>query len=96
MQPKSKRLEYSDRAISELADAVSFIAMDSPAGAERVRKRVYRVYGLIQAHPEAGAPGKLPGTRDWPVAKTSLTITYRILESRIRILRVRHQSRMVP
>jgi len=96
MPEKQKRLDFTDRASAEFDAALFYIGLDSPASAELVRKRVNKVIALIAENPDMGTPGKLAGTRDWPVAKTSLTVTYCVMPSLIRILRVRHQSRRYP
>ncbi len=96
MPSRKRRLEYNKRALREYRAALAYIAEDSPANADLVQERIERTLNLILSQPSTGTPGKVTGTRDWPAARTGLTITYRIKPTVVQVLRIRSQRRKYP
>jgi plasmid stabilization system protein ParE len=90
--PPSKRLEWSVRAEQEYLKALAFIAAVSGArNATLVMQRVERAEAALATQPDIGTPGRRAGTREYPVARTSHTLIYRLTADRIQILRFLHQ-----
>ncbi|MDP3899097.1 MAG: type II toxin-antitoxin system RelE/ParE family toxin [Mesorhizobium sp.] len=89
------KLVWSALARRELADIVSYIWLDNPAAAKRIRARVEDTADHLQAHPFAGRPGKISGTRE-ALAHPSYRIVYQLSDETVLILRVMHTSRQWP
>jgi toxin ParE1/3/4 len=69
------------------------IAEHDPAAAKRVALHILHcVERLLAQHPELGAPGRVPGTRELVIPKTPYIIPYRVRDSKIEIARVYHSS----
>ncbi len=91
-----KPLELSPRAAREYHAELEYIAADDPQAAGLVFSRVERTLDLIERNPAMGTPGRLPGTREWAVARTSPTVTYCPRPTKIQIARMLHQRRKFP
>ena len=83
-------------ALDDLDAAGEFIARDNPAAASRVLKRIWDAVQLLAEHPDAGRPGRVPGTRELVIADTPFIIPYRVVEKTVQILRVLHGKRQWP
>jgi toxin ParE1/3/4 len=57
---------------------------------------LYCVEYLLLENPKLGAPGRVPGTRELVIPKTSYIVPYRVRGSKIEIARVYHESRRWP
>lgn len=53
------------------------------------------IFGLL-FHPALGRPGRVPGTRELVVTRTSFIVPYRIMGERVEILAVIHVARRWP
>lgn len=89
------KVEYSELAISDLTK----IAVDSRAFgegvAEAVEARIRDAIAQVAWDPEsAHVVTQRPGVRVVPLVKFPFAIFFRILQGRIRILHVRHTSRV--
>ncbi len=93
---EKKRLEFTARAFQHIIAAEEFIAKDNPAAAQRVADTIYRTAEKLETSPELGRPGRVPGTRELPLAKFPYTIVYRIRPSRVVVYAVLHQARKYP
>ncbi len=91
-----KRLEFTARAFQHIVAAEEFIARDNPAAAEKVADSIYRTAAKLEAMPELGKLGRVPGTRELPLAKYPYTIVYRVRPSRVVVYAVLHQARKYP
>jgi len=83
-------------ALDDLDAAGEFIARDNPEAAGRVLKRIWDAVQLLAEHPDAGRPGRVPGTRELVVADTPFIIPYRVVQRTVQILRVLHGKRQWP
>ena len=83
-------------ALDDLDAAGEFIARENPKAAGRVLKRIWDAVQLLAEHPDAGRPGRVPGTRELVIADTLFIIPYRIVEKTVQILRVLHGKRQWP
>jgi toxin ParE1/3/4 len=73
-----------------------FISADSPRAAiandERIRSAVNRLVDF----PHSARPGRVEGTRELVVSKTSYVAIYRITDDLVFVLRVLHAAREWP
>lgn len=85
---------WSPQALDDLVSLRAYIAEDDPAAAERIVLRILRnVEMLLPDNPQAGRPGRVPGTRELVVPRTPFIVPYRIAGRDIYILRVYHGAR---
>lgn len=90
------KLVWSRAAIRDLKEIGSFIGAESEQGAAFVEDRIHQESRLISRYPRIGRLGRRKGTRERVVPDTSYILVYRILRSRVRILRVYHAARRWP
>lgn len=91
-----KQLEFTERAFHNIAAAEEYIAKDNPAAAQKVVETIYSTAEKLESFPDTGKPGRVPGTRELPLAKFPYTIVYRIKAHRVVVYAVLHQSRQYP
>ena len=90
------KIKWVSLALDDLDAAGEFIARDNPKAAGRVLKRIWDAVQLLAEHPDAGRPGRVPGTRELVIADTPFIIPYRVVEKTVQILRVLHGKRQWP
>ena len=84
------------KALLNLDEEAAYIAQDNLQAAQQVATRIVHAVELLAQRPGLGRPGRVPGTRELPVAKTRYLIPYRVRGRRVEILRVFHTSRKPP
>jgi plasmid stabilization system protein ParE len=84
------------KALLNLDEEAAYIAQDSPQAAQQVVARIVNAVESLGERPGLGRPGRVPGTRELPVARTRYVIPYRVRRQRVEILRVFHTSRKPP
>lgn len=87
---------WSPGAKRSLKKAFEFIKQDSPQNADKFLAELLSTADQIAEHPEMFLPDKYKVENDgsWRVfEKYHYRISYRILKTEIRIIRVRHTSR---
>jgi toxin ParE1/3/4 len=90
-------IDWSLRAVEDLASLRAYIAEDDPAAAQRVVLRIiHSIESLLAGQPQMGRPGRVPGTRELVVPRTPYVIPYRIRDNRIQVMRVYHGARRWP
>jgi len=73
---------------------MGFIAADSEPAARLVAGRINHAVQLLASNPALGRPGRVLGTREWPVTKTRYIVPYRVNAlGELEILSVFHTSR---
>ena len=87
---------WSATATAELDDHIRFVAQDRVAAAFQVQDRILAAARKIAEFPARGRPGRLAGSREFVVARTSCLIVYTIAAERIDILRIMHGARQWP
>lgn len=91
------KVEWSRRAIRDLADAWDYVAGDSEAAADRLLFVLTHSVEPLTAHPRAGREGRVKNTRELVVPGTPYIIAYRAKRSGdIEVLRVLHGRRRWP
>jgi len=86
---------WSPEAKKQLNAVYKFIQKDSPQNAIKVREDIVVATRKLLSHPEHYAPDKYKLNNDGTYRafeKHSYRVAYRVLNTEIRILRVRHTS----
>jgi toxin ParE1/3/4 len=83
-------------ALNHLDDVQDHIAKESPKAAHRlVNSLIDRTEQMLSINPKIGRTGRVAGTRELVVARTSYIVVYRILDN-VEILAVVHAAREWP
>lgn len=91
------RVLWAEAATRDLDDIESHIATDDPGAAiETVWRIIDAVETSLPDHPGMGRPGRVPGTRELVVPKTSYIVPYLRSGERIVVLRVLHGAMKWP
>ena len=93
---KPLEVAWLRKALHNLDEEATYIAQDNPQAAQQVVTRIVHAVELLRHQPGLGRPGRVPGTRELPVANTRYLIPYRVRAQRIEILRAFHISRKPP
>ncbi len=87
---------FSPQAREDLREIFIYIAEDSPPAARLVLTRIKERVKELKDNPHIGRPGRVPGTRELVITKTSYLAPYQVVDDAIQILRVYHGSRQWP
>jgi toxin ParE1/3/4 len=91
-----RAVEWSVEALADFDDQINFIALSSKKKAALVADRVEEAVALLQSTP-TGRFGRIEGTYEKLVSKTSLIIAYQLSPSgNIAIARIIHAARDWP
>lgn len=90
------RVSWLRKALRNLDDEATHIAIEDAAAARLVVKRALDAVSVLAGQPGLGRPGRVPGTRELIVAKTRYIVPYRVRGQTVEILRVFHTSRRLP
>jgi toxin ParE1/3/4 len=90
-----RRVVWQPAAASDINAQLAFIAADSPTGAALVKQRLDSSVERLSAMP-VGRPGRVVGTYEFHVVKTSLLVVYAPEPTMLSILRIIHTSRDWP
>jgi len=89
----TKPLEWSEAARRQLQEQIDYVAAQGIAPPELVLGRIAHAAELLERHPHIGTPGRVAGTREWPIKDSPLTLIYRVRRTKIQLLAVVHQRR---
>lgn len=90
------RVRWLRKALRNLDDEATYIAIDDTAAARLVVQRVLDAVAQLEAQAGLGRSGRVSGTRELVVAKTRYIVPYRVRGETVEILRVFHTSRRLP
>ncbi len=90
------KLEWSAWAQADREAIFDYIEADNPHAAAAVDKRISDRVNTLRRLPSSGRPGRVEGTRELVITRTSYIIAYRVIGDAVRILRVLHSSRLWP
>ena len=97
MQRKAKKqLEWSARSESDLLAIDAYIATDNPVAAEQVVNYIISQAELLTRFPLTGRIPKPGSPRELIFTRYPYNLIYRVTSTKIRIVRVIHQSRLHP
>jgi toxin ParE1/3/4 len=89
-------IRWLRRALENLDEEVAYVAKDDPQAAARLIERIAFSVKRLEQHPASGRSGRLPNTRELPIAGTPYIVPYRVRGRTVEILRVFHGSRRWP
>jgi plasmid stabilization system protein ParE len=87
------KVRYTRRALRQIADILDYIEVRSPQGAERVKRRLQAVIGLLADYPGAGTATSKGDIRRIVANPYPYVIFYRSDAAGIVIHSVRHAAR---
>lgn len=90
------RVKWLRKALRNLDDEATYIAIDDPRAARLVVRRVLDAVATLAEQPGLGRPGRVAGTRELVVHQTRYVVPYRVRADTVEILRVFHTSRRLP
>lgn len=90
------KLKWTRQALEQLVEAQDYIAQDNPRAAREVGKRVAEATSLLLTQPRIGHRGRVAGTREWVVRRTSYFLVYKLEDEQLTILRVIHGKQHWP
>ena len=90
------RLVFSEPAEYDLDNIAAFIATNDPAVALRVLSAINTAALRLAEFPGIGRPGRLPGTREFPVTSLPYLIIYEVLGETLTVFAVLHGARDLP
>ena len=83
-------------AEQDLETAYDYVRQDYEEAARQLVARIFSSVGMLMRHPLAGREGRVKGTRELVVTRTSYIIAYRIRRDEIQILAVLHGAQRWP
>lgn len=90
-----RAIEWSSDALEDFEAAVAYLAADSEAAATSVADRLFAAVERLADMP-TGRHGRVKGTYERFVPKTSYVVAYAMTERTIVVLRIIHASRHWP
>lgn len=89
-------IEWKSLAQKDLFEIVSFVANQNPKAAYNVLQEIKEQVEMLAQYPQLGRHGRVPGTRELVIVRTSYLVPYQISGKKIRVLRVLHGARKWP
>ena len=86
-------VRFTRKAQADLDQLRSFISQENPAAAARLVTRLLELSWALADNPEEGRKTDEPGIHVLIVARLNYLIFYRLADSEIQILHIRHTSR---
>jgi toxin ParE1/3/4 len=90
------KIVWLPRAVSDRDALLDFIAIDSISAAIDQGDRIMDAVAKLADYPEMGRVGRVSGTRELVVSRTSFVVVYRVANERVEVLRVLHGAQMWP
>jgi toxin ParE1/3/4 len=90
-----RRISWSAKASADYHGQLEFIAEENPNNADLVDQRLMAAIDLLSEMP-VGRAGRVAGTYEKPVTRTSLIIAYRVTSETLHIIRIIHAKRNWP
>lgn len=90
------KVEWHPLAHSDLAELLTYVAMDSLEAAYRVHDEIRKQTGMLASHPDIGRLGRVGGTRELAIIGRPYVIADRIDHNAVTVLRLLHGARRWP
>jgi toxin ParE1/3/4 len=87
------KLRYTQPALLDLDNILSYIAANSPQGAQRVQRRLRQITNLLLSFPEAGVRTADPVIRRQTAHPYPFLLFYEITAGEIVVHAIRHSAR---
>jgi addiction module RelE/StbE family toxin len=84
------KLDITGPARADIEHAVNYIAEDSPQAAQMIADRILSALESLATLPDRGRPGRVTGTREFVIARTSYIAIYRTDGRTVVVTRVLH------
>ena len=88
-------VQWKKQAINDLIKIGRHISKDSPTNAEKMIDLIEGKVAPLAAHPYIGHSGRKRGTHEL-VAHESYVVIYRVLRTKVEILRIKHTAQEWP
>ena len=82
--------------MADIDGAFDYIAADSPRAAETVIERIVQALEGLPDMPHRGRLGRVPGTRELIIPRTSYIAVYEIIDQWVSVTRVVHSHQDWP
>jgi plasmid stabilization system protein ParE len=87
---------WTEPALSDLDAIADYIALESPAAAKKMVRRIFKLVGQLADHPLSGStPSELEGGRYRQIIEPPCRIFYRHETDRVYILHVMRSERLL-
>jgi toxin ParE1/3/4 len=90
------RLDWSPRAMLDLAQIRAYVAETDPGMAEVVASRILAAVEALALFPMIGRSGRVADTRELVVPRTPYLVMYRLGGDAVEIMRVFHGTQRWP
>ena len=90
------RLRWTPGAVSDLGEIFRYLHERNPAAAQRLVRVIGLATDRLPRAPFVGRIGRVPGTRELVIQGTPFVLGYRVTDSDLQILCVRHGAREWP
>jgi toxin ParE1/3/4 len=90
------KLKWSSRALADQQQIIDFYAEIDAGLALEMIDRVEAAANKLVDFPEMGRPGRVSGTREWPIKKSPFVAVYITGSNEVRVLRILHAAMMWP
>jgi len=90
------KIRWMPLAEQDLEAAYDYVRQDNEDAAKQLVGRIFSSVGMLMRHPLAGREGRVKGTRELAVTRTSYIVAYRIHQDEIQILAILHGAQRWP
>lgn len=90
------RVRWTEDAVAQLTEIVTFLSSRSESLARRVATELYEQGEALATMSHRGRLGPVPGTREWVSPKTGYILTYEVLGDAVFISGIHHGAQNRP
>ena len=87
---------WSAASVRHLQEVVEYLQGESSAGAITIRLRILDTVSRVKLMPYSGRVGRIDGTREAVVPRTSYIVVYQVSPQAVVILGIWHAARLWP
>lgn len=91
-----RKLVWAQCALFDRDAIFDHIEAENPTAAIHVDEQIGLAVRRLVDFPESGRPGRVAGTRELVIMRTSYIVAYTVTDHAIRILRILHGAQMWP
>jgi len=89
-------IKWLKLALADLDEIFKYIKQDNSTAASRVIEHIWDSVDKLEIHPGMGRTGRVAGTRELIIPKSTYLVPYRVIGNEIQILRILHSSQAWP
>jgi toxin ParE1/3/4 len=90
------KIVWSASSVKHLQEVVEYLQGESAAGAAHIRRRILETVWRVGQMPNSGCTGRVNGTREAVVPKSSYIVVYQVSAQAVEILGIWHAARQWP